>query len=239
MPAVAQNIRKYGDDSSSSSGSGGGGGQAGQTVYPGQPVPQSSDSGGNNQSSGEEKSSESEKEGTTGSYEIRMHGASDQQGRQQTQQQTSGSQGGNRADEPTYQGIVPGERDEVEHLRDEQESGASASKPNKLTWLGFQPKDDKTRVFIQTARASEYNVSREDDGRRVIVTLENTGISTRNFRRSIDTSFFDRNISRIDARPSRRSKVEVTIELESPASPSVEANENYLYVDFPYSESGI
>jgi hypothetical protein len=238
IPASAQNIRTYGDDSSQSGGSGGGGGSqsqsGGQMVYPGQPMPEQSSS---NSGTSQKKSSKSkEEEGSSASYEIKIHDPTAKQGGEESTD--SGSEAVEQKPKSDgYRGIVPGERDEVDHLKEQRESGSSTSNPNKLTWLGFQPKDDKTRVFIQTARSPDYNVSESDGGRRMVVTLENTELSDRNFQRSIDTSFFDRNITSIDARPGSGNTVDVTIELESSESPSVETSEDYLYIDFPHSES--
>lgn len=130
--------------------------------------------------------------------------------------------------EEMYRGVIPGTRDEVEHLEEARKSATSSS--NTLTWIGFQPREQSTRVFIQTARAPDYRVSR--DGTTVVLTLANTKLSARNFSRSIDTEFFDRNVRGIDSKQVNRTTVEVRIRLAKGEEPRVNATSSYVYVDF-------
>ena len=230
--AAGQEIRTYGDQGSDSGGSGGGGNQT-RTVYPGQPQPQTQQSGNqqtNQQRQKQQKKNQEEGDQSMESYEIRIH-----------EDSKSGSGGDsrksakmNRPDNQMYKGIIPGDRDEVDHLKEEQESGRSRSAANRLTWIGFQPKDDKTRVFIQMSRSPDYSVSRRDDGKRVVITLDNAKVSAGNFRRDIDTSYFERALTGIKTKVVGQSTIELHIDLREAKSPTVEAKDDYLYVDFDY-----
>lgn len=131
-----------------------------------------------------------------------------------------------------YRGIIPGQRDEISHLRDARRSGTAARKPNQLTWVGFVPGDNTTRVFVQGARTPEFNVVRE--GNALIVTISNARIPTRNFSRSIDASFFERAVQRIETRQTKRD-VQVRIELREGQDPTISGENGYVYFDFPYS----
>lgn len=230
-PADGQEIRNYGNQGSDSGG--GGGGQNTQTVYPGQPTPQSNQ-GSSDRQSNEQQSRQQSKQGEKGdeamkSYEIRLHEDSESPRGQNRRSQ--------KIDQPAnkmYKGIIPGEREEVDHLKQDREEGKSPTKPNRLTWIGFQPKEDKTRVFIQMARQADYSVSREDDGKRIVLTLENAKVTAGNFRRHIDTRYFGRTVQRIDTKVVGDRTIELHISLAAPKSPSVEAKEDYLYVDFAY-----
>ena len=229
----AQEVHRYGDDSGESGGGGGGGGgQESRMVYPGQPMPQSNQ-GGSQQAAQKRGNKKGGEEGSAASYEIRMHDPKEKS----KSEESSGNSGGQKSASPSsnvYKGVVPGKRDEVDHLKEAQKSGSSPSSTNTLTWLGFQPNDDKTRIFIQTARSADYSVSRVDGGEKIVVTLSNTEVAAENFRRFVDTSYFDRAVQRIEAKTTGRETVEVHITLNQAKSPSVEADKSYLYVDFPH-----
>jgi len=49
-----------------------------------------------------------------------------------------------------YTGIIPAIRDSLPHITPGQTRGAQAQRPNEVTWIGFQPLNDRTRVFVQT-----------------------------------------------------------------------------------------
>lgn len=238
--ASAQDIRNYGNDSSGGSGGGGGGGGGGgQVVYPGAPQPQQSQGG--QQSSGQQKKQqkqgEEDGEGPTANYAIKIHEPGEFE---KPEAKEASDEDLDLSDEKMYGGIIPGVRDVVDHLQDAQESGQSRSGSNKLTWVGFNAEKERTRVFVQTARSADYDVERNRDDKTIVVRLDNTEISAKNFDRDIDASYFDRGIRGIDAERATGGDVTVEVRLDEYQDPDVEAEGNYIYLDFPYSseESG-
>lgn len=229
--ATGQEIRNYGNQGSNSGGGGGGGGQNSQTVYPGQPQPQANQQGESNQRRNQQQKKGEEGDESMESYQIRIHKDSESGGDKQK------ADTADRPEEQMYKGIIPGKRENVDHLKEEREAGKSPSGPNRLTWIGFQPKDDKTRIFVQMARQPDYSVSREEDGKHVVISLQNAKITAGNFRRQIDTRYFDRAVQRIDTKAVGDNTVELHISLATAKSPSVEVKEDYLYVDFGHETS--
>jgi hypothetical protein len=134
-----------------------------------------------------------------------------------------------------YRGIIPGMRDQVAHLSDAREKGANSAHSNELTWIGFRPTDGYTRVFFQTARKANYNIRRKQNPAVIEVIINNTEIPARNFTRFIDTSFFGRNVKRVEANEIDASTVQITIELGTFEQPTVRESGNYIYLDFPYA----
>ncbi len=240
--ASSQDVRRYGEQGGGSDGGGGGGGGGGgqrQMTYPGQPMPQDDQQSGNQQQSSDQQRGEEdgeEEEGETGSYAIQIH----EPGERFDEDGDGGEEEDERPDifdrpaNKIYKGIIPGDRDQVEHL--ESGSDQTGREGNRLTWIGFQPKDAKSRVFVQFSQRPDYSVSRNDEGRQIVVTLERTRVTAGNFRRDIDTRFFDRAIRRIRTETVGNGTVELRIDLEEAKSPSVSTDGNYLYVDFDYQK---
>jgi hypothetical protein len=125
-----------------------------------------------------------------------------------------------------YRGVIPGTRDSVKHI----DTGNSDS--NRITWIGFQSKEDGSRVFFQTVSAADYEILSGATSNVLVVRFTETKIATRNFKRFIDTSAFEWNVRRIDAKQASRNVVEVTIELASDEEPIISRNGGYLYLDF-------
>jgi hypothetical protein len=231
--ASAQEIRRYGEQEGDSSG--GSGGSQQRPYYPGQPMPQTQNQGGQAQGNQQSQSAEGEGDGEgqqeAESYEIRMFNPGGG-----TQKKTKASEK-RRSSKPEalYQGIIPGTRDIVEHLKDAIRENDQKQGPNLLTWIGFQADDNRSRVFIQTARQPSYQVERRKDGRRVVVILQDTEITTENFRREIDASYFDRNVRYLEAKSVDDTTVEVRIDLRNGESPKISTDEGYLYLDFDAS----
>lgn len=130
-----------------------------------------------------------------------------------------------------YTGVIPGARDSLPHISRTQRHGADGRR-NTLTWIGFQPLEGTTRVFIQTGRPAQYQVVESPDGLTLTVRLRDTTIELSNFRRWIDASYFGRAVSRIDAARGGDGVTEVTIDLSRTAAYTVEGAGEYLYVDF-------
>lgn len=133
--------------------------------------------------------------------------------------------------EDVYTGVIPGERDTLPHIARTQRNGAEG-RANTLTWIGFQPFDGRTRVFLQTGRAAEYQVVDGPDGLTVTVRLRDTTIEMSNLRRWIDASYFGRAVNRIETSRADGGVTEVTIELSRAAEYTVEGAGTYLYLDF-------
>lgn len=171
-----------------------------------------------------------EGEGMHGTYQIRFGGADGPAG--------PADQPG-RADVPMsddltelYQGVIPGERDEVGHVIADIDEGD----PNPLTWVGFRPEDDKTRVFFQAPEAVQYQIREDFDENEIVVVFEHAEIRERNFSRFIDASHFDRAVERIEARETDDGNVEVTLTMNEQIEPSTEIEGQYLYLDFPHDD---
>lgn len=133
--------------------------------------------------------------------------------------------------EVAYTGIIPTVRDSLPHISRTQRHGAEGRR-NTLTWVGFQPFEGQTRVFIQTGRPAQYQVVESPDGMTVTVRLRDTAIEVSNFRRWIDASYFGRAVHRIETARSGDGVTEVRIALSRAAAYSVEGAGEYLYVDF-------
>ncbi len=129
-----------------------------------------------------------------------------------------------------YRGVIPGTRDEVSHLTKARDKASDRSNRNAVTWVGFQANPNATRVFFQTGRESSYDLS--EAGGALKVTFSDTKLSARNFGRFIDTSFFNRNVTRIEVKQVNKTTVVATISLRQFEQPDVDRNGNYLYLDF-------
>jgi hypothetical protein len=133
--------------------------------------------------------------------------------------------------ELVYTGVIPGERDSLPHISRTQARGASGTS-NTLSWVGFQPLEGMTRVFLQTGRSAEYDVDTSPDGLTITLNLRDTRIDHSNFRRAVDASYFGRAVSRIDTSRDRDGTIHVAIALSRAADYAVTREGNYLYVDF-------
>ena len=121
-----------------------------------------------------------------------------------------------------YQGVIPG-----------RSPGATGTgKTNALNWIGFQPLDLVTRVFVRTDHEAPFEVIAAPDGLSVTVRLKVPAIAHRNLSRTIDTSAFGREVAAIDTKRGPGGTTDVVISLLSPAQFVTEAREGYLYVDF-------
>jgi len=213
-PAMAQKIHTYGEAAQGAAGT-----TQGASV---QTAGAGSASAG---ASGEAADTQGEE---TGEYSgvVRMSAASrfDNLGARQTLDLTL---------DKLYRGVIPGMRDKVAHLSKAQAKGQNQANRNELTWLGFEPTDDYTRVFFQTARKADYNILRKQNPAQIEVTLSNTEIAARNFGRFIDTRYFGRNVRRVEATQLNASTLKIIIELEKFAQPTVRESDNYIYLDFP------
>lgn len=228
----AQEIRNYGDDGESSQGgddSGGGSGERGGGWVPGQPEPKQSEGESEEQPRQQREEAEGEgeeEEGLAPSHRVSMYGGKSPGAGGEEMPSTL-----DMTMDQLYRGIIPGKRDELPHLHGAKDPDGS---PNKLTWLGFRPTDDETRIFFQTAGEPEYDVDEDRENGRIELTLSNTRIGSSNFQRFIDTSYFERNVKRVEARETDGGQVVITIELSSFETPRVETDGNYVHLKFPH-----
>lgn len=130
-----------------------------------------------------------------------------------------------------YRGIIPGVRDTLPHISRQQKIGEKSKKSSRLTWIGFQRMEDKSRVFLQTHGVPAFQVERGKKEGEVIVILQNTRPATYNFKRNMDTRWFPRAITGI--RSYQKGKdTHVSIQLRSQVEFSIVPQGNYLYMDF-------
>lgn len=121
-----------------------------------------------------------------------------------------------------YQGVIPG-----------RSPGATGTgKTNALNWIGFQPLNLVTRVFVRTDHDAPFEVITAPDGLSVTVRLKVPAIAHRNLSRTIDTSAFGRDVAAIDTKRGPDGTTDVVISLLAPARFLTDAREGYLYVDF-------
>ena len=139
-----------------------------------------------------------------------------------------------REENELYQGVIPGQRDDVDHLRALKEE--AGDDPTVITWVGFRPEDDRTRVFFQSPQPVQYQVDEVRDGNQLSVTFERATIPERNFTRFIDASHFDRAVERIEVEELGGGDVEVTLQLNEDLVPATTIDGQYLYLDFPHEE---
>jgi hypothetical protein len=138
-----------------------------------------------------------------------------------------------------YGGVTPGEG-----------TPRKPRQPNRLTWLGFQVKDDGTStLFVQLT--SEVPFTQEVAGGKLVVRLEGARFANRNARRRLDTRFFETALQQVTSRavskrrargdqPARPAGVELTIAFknaEDAREASAELRQeqdgyHYLYLSF-------
>ncbi|HWN67316.1 MAG TPA: hypothetical protein VNM90_06725 [Haliangium sp.] len=138
-----------------------------------------------------------------------------------------------------YGGVTPGEG-----------TPRKPRRPNRLTWLGFQVKDDGTAtLFVQLT--SEVPFTQEVTGNKLLVRLEGARFANRNARRRLDTRFFETALQQVTSRavpkrrargdqPARAAGVELTVAFKNPedareASAEIRQEQDgyhYLYLSF-------
>lgn len=114
-----------------------------------------------------------------------------------------------------YGGVTPGEG-----------APRKPRRPNRLTWVGFQIKDDGTStLFVQLT--SEVPFTQEVAGNKLVIRLEGARYANRNARRRLDTRFFETAVQQVTSRavpkrrargdqPARPAGVELTISFKNP-----------------------
>ncbi|QSQ27753.1 AMIN domain-containing protein [Pyxidicoccus parkwayensis] len=105
-----------------------------------------------------------------------------------------------------------------------------SSRRKTMTLVGFQQQSGASRVFIRTNEPVRYTAS--EDGRSVVVELENTRIDLSNNTRPLDTSFFSSPVTRVEADSAGRG-VRVTINLRQQVAFQARQEGNVISLDFP------
>ncbi|MFP2910026.1 AMIN domain-containing protein, partial [Pyxidicoccus sp. 3LFB2] len=104
-----------------------------------------------------------------------------------------------------------------------------SSRRKTMTLVGFQQQSGASRVFIRTNEPVRYTAS--EDGRAVVVELENTRIDLSNNTRPLDTSFFSSPVTRVEADSAGRG-VRVTIQLRDSVPFQARQEGNLISLDF-------
>lgn len=130
---------------------------------------------------------------------------------------------------PDYLGVRPGINNYAPGKRPAPKAGQQV-----ITWVGFQAKGDRARVFIQTDSPPIYEVASSDPS-RVIIDLPSATLHTPNEARDLDTGFFPTVVRSVRARQLGKGLVRVEIRLREPARYRMkkEAGFVHLYFDPP------
>ncbi|ATB47064.1 AMIN domain-containing protein [Corallococcus macrosporus DSM 14697] len=115
-----------------------------------------------------------------------------------------------------------------------RQGGASSdvtvsSRRKTLTLVGFQPQASASRVFVRTNEPVSYSVS--EQGRVVVLELENTRVDSSNNTLPLDTSFFASPVLRVDPSASGRD-VRITIQLRQGTPFQARQEGNVISLDF-------
>lgn len=130
-----------------------------------------------------------------------------------------------------YQGRVPGVRELPRHINHSVERRAASR--NQLKWIGFQPRPEGARVFLETRSRPEHQVVRSPDGMEIRIRLRGTENTIANHRRAIEAQFFGTPVARIRAERGPGDSSDIVITLQELATPDVRVEGNTLFVDFP------
>jgi hypothetical protein len=116
------------------------------------------------------------------------------------------------------------------------------SDPPRLVWTGFKMAGQQSEIFLQTTRPVVYELAAPSGAARagaprLSVFLRNCRIHLKNNGRRLDTRFFATKVEEVSARQRRRD-VEIVVELESPATPTVRTEAgpdgtHFLVLTFP------
>lgn len=134
-----------------------------------------------------------------------------------------------------YRGITPTAHDTLPHIERYRNAASQTRRPNQLTWIGFQPFDEFTRVFVQTGRSSAPTIQRSPDGLTLTLRLPNTHISLSNFARSLETARFPTAVQRVHATRGPSGATDVVIELNADVEYQMETfsgGAEYIFLDF-------
>jgi hypothetical protein len=100
-----------------------------------------------------------------------------------------------------------------------------------ITWVGFQAKKDRGRVFIQMNTTPIYEVatSRPD---QVIIDFPSATLHTKNDQSELDTGFFPTVVRSVRTRQVGKQLVRLFVKLREPARYRLKKDDNFLYLYF-------
>ena len=124
-----------------------------------------------------------------------------------------------------YHGIVPSIRDSLNPNGKSKKRGKKA----RITWVGFQPKEFYSRIFIQVDRVTRFALHKPDP-MHIAVTFPAAKIPRKNNRRPIRTSQFASKVAGIEAFQ-RGKNVVVVISLRKPAGYLYKRKGKYVFID--------
>jgi AMIN domain-containing protein len=112
--------------------------------------------------------------------------------------------------------------------------GGPAARPGEVRWLGFEPGDDSSRLFIQLTAPVDPQLSRSGDS--VTVRFAGLRLSARNMRRPLVPRFFATPVRMVRAKQ-ERGDVVVRIALKQALEPKLTTREQGSYhvviLEFP------
>src|SRR5262249_48796948 len=75
--------------------------------------------------------------------------------------------------------------------------------PGWLTWVGFEKTPEGARVFVRLSSPLRGSVGQARAGQNLVVTLPGYKVDSRNDGRPPDTRYFDTNVVRVGAQPTK------------------------------------
>ena len=125
-----------------------------------------------------------------------------------------------------YLGVRPGEQTYAPGKKLKPTGGVV-----KITWVGFQARGNRGRVFIQSDSPPIYEFS-QSRPKKVIIDFPNARLHTRNDARSLDTAYFPTVVRSVKAKQIFKSIVRVSITLREPARYTVKKDKQFLHLLF-------
>jgi hypothetical protein len=130
------------------------------------------------------------------------------------------------APRPDYLGVRPGHNNYAPGKKPKAVSGRQV-----ITWVGFQAKGDRARVFIQTDGNPIYEVASSAPD-RVVLDFPSAKLHTRNDSRGLDTAFFPTVVRAIYPRQLGKQLVRVVIKLREPARYRLKKEGSFVHLYF-------
>jgi len=171
---------------------------------------------------------EKKRQAAAAAEERKAQAAAAAEERRQRQEEARASRD-SRKQETVAMAEPPRERPRREVSGGSDASAEVSSRRKRMTLVGFQQQSGASRVFIRTNEPVRYTAS--EDGRAVVVELENTRIDQSNHTRPLDTSFFSSPVTRVEADSAGRA-VRVTIQLRDAVPFQARQEGNLISLDF-------
>ena len=127
---------------------------------------------------------------------------------------------------PDYLGVRPGVTNFAPGKRVKVEPGKQV-----ITWVGFQAKKDRGRVFIQMNTTPIYEVATSQPD-QVIIDFPSATLHTKNERNELDTGFFPTVVRSVRTRQVGKQLVRLFVKLREPARYRLKKDDNFLYLYF-------